>query len=141
MRSSDCEVRNGKERIRKPGNQEWGRNAEFGSRIDPECFRELLQSGRMIVPYEGKTLVALLFETGRAPFVVKTRDEFLEVPWRVGTRTNSARRSDLVRLLVPVVKLPDFELLSAGMIIGDVKLGSATSEIHACSYIYVVPKT
>src|SRR5262249_28018258 len=65
----------------------------------------------LLIPADDKTIVALLFETDRAPFVVKARDGYLEVPWREGTRTNSARRSDLVRLLTPVLRLPQFEVM------------------------------
>jgi hypothetical protein len=36
-----------------------------------------------------------------------------EVPWREGTSIRSARREDLVRLLVPMQSLPDVEVLSA----------------------------
>ncbi len=73
------------------------------------------------VPLSGKTVVALLFETDYAPFVVKnplynkpgekTWIKF-EVPWRVGTSTWSATRADLLRLLVPRQRLPDVEVLS-----------------------------
>ena len=44
----------------------------------------------------------------------------LEVPWRDGTAIRSARREDLVRLLVPLQRLPSIELLD----------GSATVDRH-----------
>lgn len=55
---------------------------------------------------DGKTVVALVFDTYRAPFVVKnpafgsTKGEGVqfEVPWREGTKVRSASRSDLIRL-------------------------------------------
>src|SRR5262249_4597625 len=61
----------------------------------------------------GKTVVALLFETNRAPFVVKNpyygrrKDDpiSLEVPWREGTKVRSAARSDLMLLLSDVLPL------------------------------------
>jgi hypothetical protein len=70
------------------------------------------------VPVSGKTVVALLFETDRAPFVVKNPSFGIEkgeavsheVPWREGTHTRTARRSDLVRVLTPLFYLPEFEL-------------------------------
>lgn len=55
---------------------------------------------------EGKTAVALLFETDQAPYVVRNekfdkpergRVQF-EVPWREATSTRSARRRDLLKL-------------------------------------------
>jgi hypothetical protein len=67
-----------------------------------------------------KTVVALLFETDRAPFVIKNpaygveagSSVAFEVPWRDGTSTRTARRSDLIRLLVPLLSLPEVEVLS-----------------------------
>jgi hypothetical protein len=76
------------------------------------------------IPVGSKTVVALLFETERAPFVVKN-PRFgkknggpveLEVPWREGTRVRSARRADLVRLLSPLQALPAFEVLSGTLV-------------------------
>jgi len=64
------------------------------------------------VSYNGKSVVALLFDTERFPFVVKTTDGRLEVPWREGTSTRSAKRSDLLKLLVPLQALPRIEVLS-----------------------------
>lgn len=72
------------------------------------------------IPVEGKTVVALYFETERTPFVVKNPSfgkpsggpVAREVPWREGTRTCSATRADLLRLLSPLQMLPDFEVLS-----------------------------
>jgi hypothetical protein len=49
---------------------------------------------------DGKTVVALLFETTSAPFVIKVPNtDRLEIPWREGTRTRSAKRAELIRLL------------------------------------------
>lgn len=61
------------------------------------------------VPYEAVTVVALVFETGGAPFIIKHGD-LLEVPWREATKTRSARRADLLRILVPLARRPDYEL-------------------------------
>jgi len=71
------------------------------------------------VPYKDKTVVALLFETDRAPFVISNPaygvkrgvSIAFEVPWREGTRTRTANRSDLIRLLVPILNLPEVETL------------------------------
>jgi hypothetical protein len=49
---------------------------------------------------EDKTIVALLFETSNAPFVVKVpNSDRLEIPWREGTRTRSAKRAEVLRML------------------------------------------
>lgn len=66
------------------------------------------------IPYKDKILVALFFETDRAPFVVKNKEGKIphtEVPWREGTSTRSAHRSDLIKILVPFQELPVFDLL------------------------------
>ncbi|BAZ30430.1 hypothetical protein NIES4074_28900 [Cylindrospermum sp. NIES-4074] len=67
-----------------------------------------------------KTIVALLFETDHAPYVVKNPDGGQithEVPWREGRRTRSAKRSDLIRLLSPIQKVPSFEVLSGTLVV------------------------
>jgi len=54
------------------------------------------------IAVQGKTVVALLFETERAPYVVKNPDGgtvTLEVPWREATGVRSAKRVDLLRIL------------------------------------------
>lgn len=64
-----------------------------------------------------QTVVALYFETDRyAPYVVTNSKggypEF-SVPWREGTRLRAAKRDELLRLLVPITKLPRIRLGSA----------------------------
>lgn len=52
------------------------------------------------VDLENETVVALLFETSSAPYVVKVPNtDRLEIPWREGTRTRSANRTEVVRML------------------------------------------
>ncbi|CAN5581097.1 hypothetical protein BH24ACT22_BH24ACT22_14250 [soil metagenome] len=73
------------------------------------------------VPVDGKTVVALHFETERAPFVVKNAtfgqrgggSVELEVPWRDGTSVRSARRSEMARMLSPLASSPEVEVLAA----------------------------
>jgi hypothetical protein len=89
------------------------------------------------IPVEDKTVVALLFETDRAPFVIKNSKEGtqeLEVPWREGTRTKSATRSDLMRLLSPIQKLPKFEVLK-GSLTSDVKENIFSLKISLEMYV------
>lgn len=48
---------------------------------------------------EGKSVMALLFDTSNAPYVIKVANsDRLEVAWREGTRTRSATRPELLRL-------------------------------------------
>jgi hypothetical protein len=75
------------------------------------------------VPYKDKVVVALLFETDRAPFLVKNPSfgqkgvaVSLEVPWREGTDTRTADRSELLTLLSPLTVLPDVEVLRGYLI-------------------------
>lgn len=67
------------------------------------------------IPYDGKTVVALVFETERSPFVIRIPDSngivTHEVPWREANATRSARRSDLIKLLYPIQKKPDIEII------------------------------
>lgn len=66
-------------------------------------------------------VVALYFETDRAPFVVRNPaygtsgggSVSLEVPWREGTAARSASRADLLRILVPRQRVPDITLMNA----------------------------
>jgi len=75
------------------------------------------------VPAHGTIVVALLFETERAPFVVKNPSfgktaggaVSLEVPWREGTAVRSAHRSDLIQVLSPQQRAPHFDVLAAMM--------------------------
>jgi hypothetical protein len=70
------------------------------------------------------TVLALLLETVSAPFVVKNPafgtpnggPVALEVPWREMTSVRSARHSDLIRLLVPQLRLPSIEVLDASLV-------------------------
>lgn len=74
-----------------------------------------------VVHLDGQSVVALLFGAEGAPFVVRNPAHGQsgggpverEVPWRDGTSTRTARRSDLVRLLVPRLREPEFEVLAA----------------------------
>lgn len=67
------------------------------------------------------TIVALYFETGRKPFVYRNPSfgkeagqiAELEVPWREGTSTRTAKREELFKILAPAVTLPKFERLYA----------------------------
>lgn len=65
------------------------------------------------------TVVALLFESVRAPFVVKAAKPEgsiqREVPWREGTAIRSAHRQDVVRLLSPLVLTPEVEVIDGSL--------------------------
>jgi len=99
------------------------------------------------IPTPAGTVVALLFETDRAPYVVKNPQggtvQF-EVPWRDGNATRSAHRSEVLRLLVPLQAVPALELTSVRLDIGDATLLLGTGEGIAWvldAMVYVVPKS
>jgi hypothetical protein len=88
--------------------------AEFDG-IAPQILRDLN------VPVKRETVVALLFDTNRAPYLVKNPaygqpnggPVQLEVPWREARSIRTASRSDLLRILSPIQRAPSFELLNA----------------------------
>lgn len=66
---------------------------------------------------DGKTVVVLFFATEQRPFLIKHGGKVSrEVPWRRGTRTNSATHNQLIRLLSPLQARPDFEILAGSLI-------------------------
>lgn len=66
---------------------------------------------------EGQAVVALLFGTEGAPFIVRVakagNDIDREIPWREGTQIRTARRRDVIRVLSRAVAAPEAELLAA----------------------------
>jgi hypothetical protein len=104
------------------------------------------------VPVKGTAVVTLFFETDRAPFVVKNPaygssgggSVSLEVPWRENTSTRSATRSDLIRLLSPLQKVPSFELLTGELVVQKMNIGGKSIEETwqwtLTLKLYVVPK-
>lgn len=79
--------------------------------VAPELLRHLA------VPVSAtESVTALLFRTERAPYLIKLAnggETEREVPIRVGTRTRSAHRHELLRLLYPTVNVPRLALNSA----------------------------
>jgi hypothetical protein len=66
---------------------------EFDGHVAPHLIADVNLSA------EGNPVVALLFDTSNAPYVIKVPgSDRLEAPWREGTRTRSATRSELLRL-------------------------------------------
>jgi len=56
------------------------------------------------------SVVAVQFDTSEAPYLYKVPgSDRLEVPWRASTRTRSARRGELLEILVPARQRPRFE--------------------------------
>jgi hypothetical protein len=72
----------------------------------------------LAIPRENTTVVALLFDTDRAPYVVQNPDGGQIgkwVPWRTATGTRAAGRTELLKILVPQIARPEIEVLSADL--------------------------
>lgn len=67
------------------------------------------------VDLDGVSVPALAFNCDRVPYVVQTgRDSpRLEVPWREGTRVDTATRSQIIRMVQPIVSAPVVEVRHA----------------------------
>jgi hypothetical protein len=76
------------------------------------------------VPIDGKNVVALWFDTDQSPYLVNNPSYGIsgggpvqyEVPWREGTGVRTAKRADLLRLLLKAAKLPRIEIRYAQMV-------------------------
>ncbi|MBL8077124.1 MAG: ATP-binding protein [Anaerolineales bacterium] len=88
-------------------------NSQFDNRLAPDatCIN---------VPYEGLTVLAIVFNTDRAPYVVKNPNggaiQF-EVPWRDNTSIKTANRSQLLQILVPSQNIPKINALSGNLLV------------------------
>jgi hypothetical protein len=89
--------------------------AAVASRFDPPAPE--LEHHLIVHIGEGQAVTALRFLTDRSPYVILGGGESgsleREVPIRDGTRTRSARRDELLRLLIPAVAPPSAQLLAA----------------------------
>lgn len=88
----------------------WAQIESRFNEVTPDLIRHL---GIQIS--DSERVVALLFQTDRAPYVVKVGAEGggeLEVPIRAGTRTRSAKRHELIRMLYPAVSVPSLTGIS-----------------------------
>ncbi len=102
-----------------------------------------------------KTVVALLFHTDRIPFVIRNPVRgrqgagpvTWEVPWREGTSVRSATRADLIRLLTPLERRPDIEILDGEIEVLD-RYGGEVEDFDAphrftwslALQLYIVPR-
>jgi hypothetical protein len=100
--------------VQSPGNidpADW--IAKISSRFDGVSPAVVHHLNVPVGPSE--SVVALLFRTDRAPYVVKSEaggTPELEVPIRDATRTRSARRDELLMMLVPAVDVPAATILA-----------------------------
>jgi hypothetical protein len=91
--------------------------ASVASCFDPPASE--LEHHRVVSVGEQQAVTALRFLTDGSPYVIKGGGQNggleREVPIRDGTRTRSARRDELLRLLVPAVGPPSAQLLSVSL--------------------------
>jgi hypothetical protein len=91
----------------------WAQMASRFDQLPPELVRHLN------VPVgSGESVTAILFATDRAPYVVNNiagGSPEREVPIREGTRTRSATRDELLRMVRPEIGVPPVVLLAASI--------------------------
>lgn len=88
----------------------WAQTSKWFAGVSPQLAHTL------VVPVRGERVVALVFETDRAPYVVTADGQggvHREVPWRSANQTRSAHREELLRLLVEKAQVPQAEVLEA----------------------------
>lgn len=124
----------------------WSRvNANFRE-ATPELYLNV------VVPIDGPegsvNLVALAFHTAEAPYVVtnprhgNTSGESisLEVPWRKGSnQVETARRRDLLELLVPQVRIPGCDFIDGKIERGKVVPGHDGVPVMLTLGLYLIP--
>jgi len=122
----------------------WPTVAANFDQLAPSLIRDVL------VPIGEKVVVVLVFSSSRAPYVVKNPQRNqpgagpveLEVPWREGTKTRSARREDLIRMLVPIAKAPEIEFVN-GTVAPALAPIDPVTKLHLAHFemrIYVTPR-
>lgn len=91
----------------------WGQMTPKFDQFPPEMVRHI----SVPVGDSGEHVVAVAFASDRAPYLVKTgsANPSLEVPMREGTGTRTARRDELLRILIPAVRLPRVVVLEANL--------------------------
>ncbi len=108
----------------------WNQVESAFDEVAPDLVRHL-----NIQVSDGEHVTALLFRTDRSPYVVKVSKGGAterEVPIRSGTRTRSAHRHELVRLLYPAVALPQIYAVSGSLTLGPPEYygGDSSKVIH-----------
>jgi hypothetical protein len=93
------------------------------------------------ITVNGSTILCLLFDTSRAPFMVKNPvggSIQREIPWREGTTTRTATRDEVLRIVHPEDPSPTIEILAANLRATPQKEGDLSLEGRF--KVYLVPK-
>lgn len=103
--------------------------SQLESRFDgpaPELRHQL-----RVAVSDTEQVVALEFDTSAAPYVVTAGKDGgapeREVPIRVGTRTRSVKRDELLRLLAPTLRVPRVCVLDAGLVLKATRTAAAAT--------------
>lgn len=113
----------------------WGQTEAQFDAVAPELVRHLV-----VQVAEGESVTALQFRTDRRPYVVKTQGGAeREVPIRAGTRTRSAYRHELIRMLYPAASAPQVTPVEAALAVrlrstGEVQSGAPVIVFKASIY-------
>lgn len=91
------------------------------------------------IPTGDQVVVAMVFETGDAPYVVSIGQDSRDVPWREGNRTRSAYREELLRTLAVPSLLPAVQVTSAAFR-AERDSSCQLSRIIFEAFIYVKPR-
>lgn len=93
---------------------------------------------------KGKTVLGLHFRTLEIPYLVNNPNGgqviSREIPWREGNSTRTAKRDDVLRMLVPRVKAPQLEVLSMTVTFTS-NLSVREFAIHSEVYLYSSTET
>lgn len=91
----------------------WSQMETRFDQLPPEMVRQI----SVPVGNRGEHVVAIAFASDRAPYLVKTGSAkpSLEIPIREGTGTRTARRDELLRLLIPAATVPNAMILTADL--------------------------
>ncbi len=125
--------------------------AEWWPQVRREFDSSAPELHDLIISYGEKSVLVLVFSTDGIPFVIKNpvRNEQgcgpveLEVPWREGTRVRSAKREELLRLLLPLQTLPEVQILGAKLALHNETPTLLTNAPHWAGTltVFIVPKT
>lgn len=117
--------------------------ARFSDQISPDAMW-------LNVPVsDSESVLALEFETDRAPYVVTTNGAGgvdREVPWRTATSVRTAKRHELLSILAPAVHVPTIELVNPKVVatfhpaveLGDVAVDASLRVTLNAQVLFVV---
>ena len=86
------------------------------------------------ITFEDNPLLLLHFDTTMRPFVVKGTDGNTVVPWRSNTTTRNATRSELLKLFVPTITQPGYEIVKA-----EITFDWRNQRLTGAMEIYLIP--